>query len=496
MKDITGNYYLTPIDAAFTERNYSDTSVTGLYEPPSTAGWPVEAKTKEEYWSLIDRYPGGIVERKSTYIDDLLNDDDLNVPDSKVLIETGSGEMGAISRQVVSDIRRRSKVVINGRTVFDMQAADSLSEALMESWPDEEKAAVTIKECLKAFNGNWALTKNALLLQTQATQAPLTTLVLSRFQYLEPIVNPSCVRDIITIQSHESGITTLYIVSLWCLKDYGDGGPSVERRFMKTAIEIAILTKDLEAKRAGDAITYEKCSKFFKTHAEAEECDLRGASWPSGAKSLDIYNDLLQECFNLPEVIQPLMVKSLFMGESELSNLSVLEVVDFFINSNPLLQKISLNGECVYCADHSDSLIVKRERLQGGYLQIFRSMDKNFDLTHRLLCFSLNGVQNHIDMICASRFSNAKLGKETQCINYEVDFSIDLKGNIVTAFRGLWEISDLSDYERAMPKYLNVFAEIKLSIESLMKDDFDAVKTSVKISDADSGTSRKQWLKA
>jgi len=473
VKDIVGGYYFKTIETLDSElygdimdrEHNSDGSII-------TAGWPAEAKTMEEYWALVDEYPGGFIERPPSYVSDLLNDVELNVPDSRVKINLPCNKKMSVSHQVLTDLRRRHKITVNGNAVYDMESANDQAENFMQNWSDEEQAAVTFKDCVEALSGNFQLTSNALLLQTQATQVPLTEMILKRFLCQDPIIIPTNLRDHIIIDTHSCGITTVSIVSIWCLIDYENNSQPMNRKFMKTVTEFTILTKDLEAKIPGEAITYEKCSKFFDNEIDAEECELNITQWPSSANSITEYFQRMDQYISKSERVHSLMVNNIFSSHLDLQNVPVISLPNLIFHSSHNIHSVKINEEIVFSDNDTDDQNLINIHNQNAYLKLLKCLENDINFTNKLMGLSVNGIINYLKMMCSVRFSNLDLNREARCLSIDLDLIVNSIGGVNISVNCLWGISDFSHGDMFIENYLTVQAELETSKQKLMGGDF------------------------
>lgn len=158
-----GEFYLEPVKV--------------LHEPSvnlDLKGFPCQAATSDEYFNMLDKYPGEVCKYPSIYVSDLLSSPALNVP-GKLTVQNGLPEGLVLRSQVALDFPRLTLMTLDGKILYDSGAV---------KYKDKSSEEITIDifmKCLTGFNYDASLTQNLSKLLTQAAVASPCELLFRRF---------------------------------------------------------------------------------------------------------------------------------------------------------------------------------------------------------------------------------------------------------------------------------------------------------------------------
>lgn len=437
------NYYcLKPMESDDTfgdlvEEDVEQLDKNGL---ATVKGWPAECTTEELYWKRVNAYPGGTLQRTAVYVHNLLNDEKLNLPSKSISLESKYGGNLPLLDQTMHDLRRRDRVTINGKVVFDMSTPDDSIEIFMKNWTDERKAKHTFKECMKVLHKNYHLTTNALKLSTQASLARLTRLIMPRFSnpQLEDPKLILCGVQRVAIDTREEAITRIFYHSFWGIVTMEN--PRKPIKHIKGSVEFVIGTDDLVAGKAGKAMEFERCTPFFDTFEEVEQCGV----WPADAETPDLYDKRVELFPSYSEHLHPLISGATLKHLTENKDLSIANCIECSIQSQYLpLKKLTLFTNELY---NANSLISKLPN-QGEFISgnIWKYTQTPELILNRLFKLSCLGIGELLTKIAYSRFSKPSIDRHVTCYDNRLTIEqseTDDNYRIISASK--WHSSDMS----------------------------------------------------
>jgi hypothetical protein len=427
---------------------------------PCIKGWPAAAKSEADYWKLIQAYPGGTLTRSAKYVSNLLNDEKLNIPSSIVTLTTQYHSDLPLLDQTLLDLRRRDKIHINGKLIYDLSDHNDSVEVFIKDWSDADKAKHTFKECMTALHNNFDLTTNALKLSTQASLARLATLIMIRFNNQE-IDDPKlvlCGVQRVEINTQEQDITRIFYHSYWgiiTMENYR--APPLKH--VKGSVEFVVGTNDLIEGKAGQARAYERCSQFFNTLEDVEQC----GEWPAYAESASIYDKRAELLPNYREHLHPLTCMPIFKHITKKKRLGSAESIECALQSQylPLKQLFFFDQEMY----NHNSLISKLPN-QGKFItEIIRKKFKEPKiLTDKLCTLACLGLGELITKTAYLRFSKPSLDRHVTC--YDFRLAINRCGDSTFRIEAIskWVTRDMSQDD------VPVLSRFKLDIDATINE--------------------------
>jgi len=481
--DHTGHYYLKPdglkertFDEDLTSNSKEELAENGL---PRIDGWPAAAQTIEEYWELIDAYPGGCQICPPDTVRNLLSDVELNIPDLRVSINSLRGKKQPIPSQIISDIRRRHQIKINNNVVYDLQGSSRQENLLHMDLGDVELAKYTVGKCMKALNNNYELTINALTLTTQATMAHLGILITLRFSNFDCFHNIRCVNQKIAIECIEGDITSIIYYTVWEIYSM-DNPDKTLLRYLKAAVEIAIPTEALKRGNAAHAIAVEKCSPFFHSFAEADNYDLNFSSSPSDQTTHEEYYNSLANIDVGLEEIHPLFLCRIFSCYPEIQKSKDENLIFLLADNIKFLSMVSLNGKRIYEDLNPESKKTPQDKANKLYQECIEHFQGKNNIIFRLLLLSNWGINNYLEKICCERYSNDALVYTACRIQYNVDIEnpLDAKTgrptpSLIIKHHSIWGICDP---DCKFTRFIKIYTELPISTPELLSGNYDNIK--------------------
>lgn len=433
---------------------------------PTKNGWPASVETEEDYWSVFQTFDGFQKEYPALYVSDLLSDQALDVPHEKMFIDNfdGNGGSRAISRQVITDIRRCDSIIINGVSIYEGTNRAAPFEIVIKDFVDEQKARATFLRGVEALKNKFHLAFNVFKFTTQATLAHISAIIMTRFYHMDLKIGVRCIEQKIIIDTNSRGITTISFNTIWELFE-AENGKSLNK-FMKAVVEMRIATDDLAIGYVGDAVAFERCSKFYDTQELALKCLLDNGFGISVAKSALEFEAKIQQFQGKETSLSLLEAKSLTYGlEPEyttISNSSIDSNKIKYFDHFSKLATMEIGEVCVYGEmDRDDPRHYSsvKEDLLFQQCKERCQWDRKTTATYLLLC---SRCLEDMSAIATSQFTSIDTGHSMTNLDFDIHIR-ERKGTKVVeiSITTMWKLSDQRSLGKTFTKFLKFTAKLQ-----------------------------------
>lgn len=429
---------------------------------PEITVWPASATSLPQYRRLIDSYLGESCQHPSSYVAELLQDQDLNVPHDTAAFTSEEGKKNFLPRQIVVDLRRRKLLQVNSNPIYNKDDTNNPLEVFIKGFTDEEKAVVTFADCMEALGNSYALTTNVLKLSTQATLGHLGPLIQQRFYNTNLDRGIRCEEQRINIDARFMGIVTISFEAIWGIFNMKNHNAS-SMKFLKSNVKIQIASEDLERGEAGDAVAFEECSKFYNTKEEALKCDMDCFLWPSGAKSVEQYDAKIAHAEASEETLPPLYLKSLLhdLYRANPEKIPLEESAQFLFPDLRILHELKINGKTLYGAMDHDDPRPNNQKGEELYLRCLSAFREQKDLSNRSLHFCTHSIVDQMVMLNITRYSNIAIDRHISCLQYSIEIEEDLNSDTIElSICSIWQLQGLGKEESSFSKYRKLLVRV------------------------------------
>lgn len=409
---------------------------------------PAMAEARDEYLQLLDEYRGERVELGASFISGLLNDIALNVPNETLVIKWKGGA-GVISNQVISDIRRRHSLIVNGKSLLNPNSHDDFIELIIRDWSDPHRAKATFERCLSLLDGDFNLTSHVMKLTTQATLTRLYARIQALFFNEKIHSTLVCIRQDIFIETRFGGVAAVTYRSIWKGFDFENPEMALDK-YLTASIVMKQDIAELTNGRAKGAVATLYTSKFFSTLKEAESCNFDIYFWPSGAETVADYMHKVESTVAVEEKM-PLFIchtweeplKHLLRERSARGFIPELLFTDL-----SCIQRITVNDESTASLDNPE--------MANTIYQHCLALFGDPNLAQMALCLASKGIYSDLKLMFQSRYTNPLLDRHVDCKQYEITIRSDASDCINIELESIWSILDLSKQPPTDLKFMSI----------------------------------------